>query len=255
MSSSVAAFLLRRGLGLAALHGPTALQAAENKNAAEAAALVSSPAPPLPFLTPDSEFKGVAPPEWVRQATGTVFMGLQDLDGIEAAAAAGVPVLHTGGLSVYYPLRLDNPASGVATAEREVMEKGIAKAKGLGMRVILGISPYAPVEYVRQHPDWLLHGTDDPAVREKVKLDLTLPETIGLRSLPLNTLWGDYAIDCLTEIMRDFGVDGFSFDGCYHAAINFSPWERAVSAGNRARSAQKGGSFGCGLPHLPPVGP
>ncbi|MES2706347.1 MAG: alpha-amylase family protein [Verrucomicrobiota bacterium] len=181
----------------------------------------------LPFLTPDAEFQGVEPPGWVLEGTGTVFMGLEDLEGIAAAAAAGVTVLHTGGPSLYYPLRRDDPASGVPAAESTVMKAGIAKAKALGMRVILGISPYAPVEIVRRHPDWLLHGTDDPGVREKVKLDLTLPENIALRGLPLNTPYGEYAIDCLTEILRDYGVDGFSFDGCYHAALNFSPWERA----------------------------
>ncbi|RYD35264.1 MAG: hypothetical protein EOP86_08945, partial [Verrucomicrobiaceae bacterium] len=169
MKLSITSFLLLGGLGWAALIGSTALEAAEERNTPGATGLPSAPAPSLPFLTPDSEFKGVEPPEWVRQATGTVFMGLQDPEGIEAAAGAGVTVLHTGGPSMYYPLRRDDPASGVPEEEKAMMEKGIAKAKGLGMRVILGISPYAPVEYARRHPDWLLHGTDDPSVREKVR--------------------------------------------------------------------------------------
>src|SRR6478752_7252786 len=101
MKSSVAALLLRGGLGLAALNAPAALQAAENRDASVPVAVPSSPPLALPFLTPDSEFQGVEPPEWVRQATGTVFMGLEDLEGIEAAAAAGVTVLHTGGPSMY----------------------------------------------------------------------------------------------------------------------------------------------------------
>ncbi len=54
------------------------------------------------------------------------------------------------------------------------------------------------------------HASDDPSIRERAKLDLTLPENIGLRSLPLNTPYGDYAIECLAELMRDLQVDGFS---------------------------------------------
>ncbi len=29
-------------------------------------------------------------------------------------------------------------------------------------------------------------------------------------------------------MMRDFEVDGFSFDGCYHHFINFSPFEKQL---------------------------
>lgn len=193
----------------------------------------------FPFLTPDAEFKGIEPPDWVLDGAATVFMGLEDLEGIQAAAAAGVTILHTGGPSPYWPLRRVDPASGVPEKEAAVMRKGIALAKKLGMRVILGVSPYAPVEIVREHPDWLLHGTDDPAVQQKVKLDLNTPENIGLRSLPLNTPYGEYAIECLTEIMQDYGVDGFSFDGCYHSALNFSPWEKAQYLKESGRALPK----------------
>jgi hypothetical protein len=182
----------------------------------------------LPFLTPDADFKGVDPPDWVLDGAVKVFLGLEDHVAIDETAAIGATIVHAGGPSPYYPLRRDDPKSGVTDPEKTRLTTGIARAKQHGMRVILGVSPYAPVEIVRQHPEWMHHAADDPAIREKAKLDLTTAENIALRSLPLNTPYGDYAIECLAEMMRDFGVDGFSFDGCYHHFINFSPYEREL---------------------------
>ena len=182
----------------------------------------------LPFVTPDAKFEAVQPPDWVLDGAAKVFLGLEDIPAIEEAGKLGATILHAGGPAPYYPLRRDDPRSGVAEPEKSIYLKGIAAAKKQGMRVILGISPYAPVEMVRQHPDWMHHATDDASIREKAKLDLTTPENIGLRSLPLNTPYGDYAIECLAEMMRDFQVDGFSFDGCYHHPINFSPFEKEL---------------------------
>ncbi len=191
-------------------------------------AAAAAAAEPLPFLTPDNEFKGVEPPDWVLDGAVKAFVALEDHQAIDELAATGATVIHAGGPSPYYPLRRDDPASGVPAVEKARLTGGIAKAKQHGLRVVLGVSPYAPVEIVRQHPEWMFHATDDPAIREKAKLELTTPENIGLRSLPLNTPYGDYAIECLAEMMRDFGVDGFSFDGCYHSFLNFSPFEREL---------------------------
>jgi len=191
-------------------------------------AVGSALADPLPFLTPDEEFRGVEPPDWVLDGAVKVFLPLDDHAAIDEAAAAGVTVIHAGGPAPYFPLRRDDPSSGVPAEERAQLLAGIAKAKAHGMRVLLGISPYAPVEMVRQHPEWMRHEADDPSIREQAQRDLTTPETIARRSLPLHTPYGDYAIDCLAEIMRDFGVDGFSFDGCYHHPIDFSPHEKEM---------------------------
>jgi hypothetical protein len=180
------------------------------------------------FLTPDSDFRGVEPPGWVLDGAVKLFLPLEDHGLIDEAAAAGVTVVHAGGPAPYFPLRRDDPSSGVPAEEKARLLGGIARAKHHGMRVVLGISPYAPVEMVRQHPEWMHHATDDPSIRAKAQLDLTTPENIALRSLPLHTPYGDYAIECLAEMMRDFGVDGFSFDGCYHHFINFSPFEREL---------------------------
>lgn len=180
----------------------------------------------LPWVTPDTSFAGVDPPGWVLEGAAKVFLSLEDPASIEEAARIGATVLHAGGPSLYYPLRTTDPQSGVPEPERSRLVAGIEVAKRCGMRVVLGISPYAPVEIVRQHPEWLHHASDDPSIRDRATWDLTLPENIGLRSLPLNTPYGDYAIECLAELMRDLQVDGFSFDGCYHHTINFSPYEK-----------------------------
>ena len=156
-------------------------------------------AEPLPFLTSDAEFRGVEPPDWVLDGAVKIFLALEDRAAIDEAAATGVTVVHAGGPSPYYPLRRDDPASGVPAEESETLRNGIARAKQHGMRVVLGISPYAPVEMVRQHPEWMRHDTDDPAIREKAKLDLTTAGKHRLRSLPLNTPYGDYAIECLAR--------------------------------------------------------
>ena len=179
-------------------------------------------------LTPDSQFVGVDPPDWVLDGALCVFLPLEDLQGIEETAAMGATIVHAGGPSPYYPLQRDDPNSGIPKAERTKLLTGIVHAKKNGMRVLLGVSPYAPVEIVREHPEWMHHAVDDPAIAAKAQLDLTVPENIGLRSLPLNTPYGEYAIECLAEMMRDLEVDGFSFDGCYHHPINFSPFEKEL---------------------------
>lgn len=180
------------------------------------------------YVTPDGGFRGVEPPGWVLDGVVKVFLPLEDHAAMEEAAGAGATVVHAGGPSVYFPLRRDRAESGVPEPERGRMLAGIARAKGLGMRVVLGVSPYAPVEVVREHPEWVLRSVDGEDVGERLKGDLSAPDRIGLRALPLNTPYGEYAIDCLVEMMRDFGVDGFSFDGCYHAFLNFSPYERGM---------------------------
>ena len=193
----------------------------------------------LPALTPDSQFVGVDPPGWVLDGAAKVFLSLEDPQSIDEAAQIGATIVHAGGPELYYPLRKDNPQSGLKEAERAKLAAGIERAKKRGLRIVLGVSPYAPVEIVREHPEWMHHAIDDPAIRERAKLDLTLPENIHLRTLPLNTPYGDYAIECLAELMRDLQVDGFSFDGCYHQAINFSPFEQQLYRTETGRELPK----------------
>lgn len=179
-----------------------------------------------PFLTHDRDFQTVQPPDWVLDGAAKVFLPLEDHDAISQAAELGATVLHAGGPELYYPLKRDAADSGLEQTTRATLLAGIQHAKRCGMRVVLGVSPYAPIPIVRQHPEWIHHPTDDPNHAAKSQLDLTTPENIAVRSLPLNTPYGQYAIECLAELMQDLGVDGYSFDGCYHHFINFSPYER-----------------------------
>lgn len=178
--------------------------------------------------TADSDFQSVEPPAWVLDGAVKVFLPLEDHKAITEAGDLGATILHAGGPSVYHPLRRDDAKSGIPESERKTLQAGIAQAKSKQMRVVLGVSPYAPVVIVREHPDWMHHASDDPALAARAQLDLNLPENIALRSLPLNTPYGDYAIECLAEMMRDLRVDGFSFDGCYHHPINYSPYEKSL---------------------------
>src|SRR5689334_15132582 len=98
------------------------------------AALAS--AAPLPFYTKDADFKGVEPPDWVLDGVVKVFIGLEDLKSIDETAAIGATIVHAGGPSPYYPLRKDDPKSGVPEPERTRLITGIARAKQHGMRVI-----------------------------------------------------------------------------------------------------------------------
>ncbi|MBL8889222.1 MAG: beta-galactosidase trimerization domain-containing protein [Planctomycetaceae bacterium] len=192
------------------------------------AASVTCQAADVPYLTPDRQFTSVQAPAWVKEGAVKVFLSLDDQASIAETAAIGATIVHAGGPALYYPLRRDDPQSGIPEPERSQLLKGINFAKQQGLRVILGVSPYAPIEIVQQHPEWMHHATDDPELLKRANLDLNRPENIGLRSLPLNTPYGDYAIECLAEMLQDLGVDGFSFDGCYHPFINFSPYEKSL---------------------------
>ncbi len=177
-------------------------------------------------ITPDSEFKGVTPPDWVLEGSAKVFVSLDDSAGIDQAAEIGATIIHAGGPAMYYPLHRDNTTWDRSDPERKKWIEDISHAKAKGMRVVLGISPYAPIEFVNQHPEWVFQAQNNNVPVSVKARDLASPEFIHLRSLPLHTPYGDYAIECLTEIMQELGADGFSFDGCYHQPINFSEYER-----------------------------
>ncbi len=106
--------------------------------------LCSSTPADLPSVTPDAEFVGVDPPGWVLDGAAKVFLSLEDPASMEEAAKIGATILHAGGPSLYYPLRRDDSRSGLAEPERSKLLAGIAAAKKCGMRVVLGVSPYAP---------------------------------------------------------------------------------------------------------------
>jgi len=193
----------------------------------------------LAFHLKDKDFKPIEPAAWVYEGILKAFVPLEDTQTIDELATLGVTVIHSGGPWPYYPLVKDDPKSGVPADEKARLQVGVARAKQHGMRVLVGIMPLAPISIVKQHPDWMLHHTDDPAIMKKAELDLTKPENWFNRSLGLNTPYGDYLIECLAEIMKDYKVDGFSFDGHYHPSINYSPYEKELYKKETGRDLPK----------------
>lgn len=182
----------------------------------------------LSWYVPDRDFKPIEPAPWVYDGIQKAFISdlanPKTLDYIDKLASMGVTVIHTAGSDPYYPLRRDDPSAGPPAELREVLTTVYKRMRSHGMRIVIGVSPYAPVEVVKQHPEWRLKSSPDEKPLDPA-IDLTKPENHHLRSLSLNTPYGDYLIENLAEIFRDYQVDGISFDGCYHPMINFTPYE------------------------------
>jgi len=188
--------------------------------------VICSGADVLSFHVPDRNFQGVDAPNWVLDGALKVFLPLEDANSIDEVAKLGVTVIHSGGPSPYYPLVRDDPNSGLPARERAAYKAGIAHAKSHGMRVILGVFPMAPIPMVRQHLDWIVRPSDDDAILKKIDSDLTRPENWDVRTLGLDSPYGDYIIECLAEIVRDLQIDGVSFDGNYHPLINHARYAK-----------------------------
>jgi hypothetical protein len=73
------------------------------------------------------------------------------------------------------------------------------------------------VDLVRQHPDWRVHPDDTGATLKVAPDKDKLGTRLGCNLGP----WGDYLIDVCAELVHDYAVDGFSFDGNYHPALCF----------------------------------
>jgi hypothetical protein len=181
----------------------------------------------LQWYVQDRDFQPVEPAAWVYEGVQKAFAGdfanPKSLPYIDQLAAAGVTVIHTGGPDPYFPLRRDG-GTGPEEKQRTLLQTAFERMRSHQMRIVIGVSPYAPVEFVKQHPEWRLK----PSPNEKPldpALDLRKPEHAALRSLSLNTPYGDYLIENLAEIFREYGVDGVSFDGNYHNPINFTPFD------------------------------
>ena len=182
----------------------------------------------LSWYTPDSKFQPIEPAPWVYEGVQKAFItSLEDpktLPFIDELAKIGVTVIHTAGPDPYYPLRSVDPNSGEDPAKRDYLMRAFDRMRKNGMRVVIGVSPYSPVALVKQHPEWRLkHSPDAPPLDPNT--DFTKFDNNGLRSMSLVTPYGDWLIECLAEIFKDYKVDGISFDGNYHPMINFTPYE------------------------------
>ncbi|MCU0718438.1 MAG: ThuA domain-containing protein [Pirellula sp.] len=179
----------------------------------------------LSWYVQDRDFQPIEPAPWVYEGVQKVFLldyaNPVTLPYIDELREMGVTVVHTAGPDPYFPLRRDGE-TGQASAERDRLMSVYDHIRSNDMRIVIGVSPYAPVDYVKQHPEWQLKLSPDQKPLD-LGLDLNKPENVHLRSLSLNTPYGDYLIENLAEIFDDYKVDGISFDGNYHPMINYTP--------------------------------
>jgi len=167
----------------------------------------------LSFHTPDKDFEPIEPAPWVYDSAVQGF--IDDLKQTEAACRLGVQVIQSSiGMAVYYPLRRDDPSSGLPAERAKALRDIIALAKKNQARIVAAISPYAPANLIKLHPDWLSRPEDNDKVEKDAAADLSKP-----RVMCFNSPYGALQIETMAEVMKDYGVDGYSCDGGYHPAI------------------------------------
>lgn len=166
-------------------------------------------AEPLP-----DEFTPIKIPDWVRGVTRMTFVTLGE---IERAAELGAQVCHTNAVWPYFPLRKEG--GKLPESEASLLKEVVDRCHGRGMKLCLGLPPFPSVALVQAHPEWRVHPDDSETSRQVVPQQDNLGTRIGCNVSP----WGDYLIEICAELMEDFGVDGYSFDGNYHPALCFCP--------------------------------
>ena len=172
-------------------------------------------------------FEAVKPPEWVR---GVTRMAFGTPGEVERAARAGVEVFHTNVVWPYFPLRRDG--GGLAAEDARRLRELVADCHRRGIKLGLGLPPFPPAALVRAHPDWRVHPDDTGAALRVVATEDNLGTRLGCNLGP----WGDYLVAVCAELVRDYGVDGFSFDGNYHPALCFCPACKAAYRKDRGRA-------------------
>lgn len=175
--------------------------------AAELTATETSPAA-------NSAFEPVRIPDWVYSVSRMAFLSPGQVD---EAAKAGVQVVHSNAVWPYYPLRRDG--GGLSDADKKVLRNFVEACHRHGMKLSLGLPPFPSAALVKAHPDWRIHPDDTGSVLKVEPREDNLGTRIGCNLGP----WGDYLIDVCAELVEDFGLDGYSFDGNYHPPICFCP--------------------------------
>lgn len=161
-----------------------------------------------------ARFEPVQPPPWVHEVTRMAYL---TPDQVADAARAGAQVIHTNIVWPHFPLRRDG--GGLPAAEAKRLERCVADCKRHKLRLILGLPPFPPVALMTKHPDWRVHPDDTgKALAVEPRAD-----DLGTRLACNAGPWGDYLIDVCVELVRDHGVDGFSFDGNYHPPLCYCP--------------------------------
>jgi hypothetical protein len=157
-------------------------------------------------------FDEIEPPDWVRGVTRMAFGTPGEVSKI---ADAGAQVMHTNLVWPYHPLRRDG--GGLSADDRKKLRALVEDCHRRGVKVILGLPPFMPVELAKKHTDWRIRASADAILPPPNEKDL------GTRSGCNNGPWGDYLIDVCAELIEDFGLDGYSFDGNYHPPLCHCP--------------------------------
>ena len=165
-------------------------------------------------LGADAPFQSVKHPAWVAGVTRMAFLSPGQVD---EAAKIGTQVVHTNVVWPYYPLRRDG--GGLSPADREASARLVNDCHDRGMRVCLGLPPFPSVGLVKAHPDWRVHPDATGSILKVEPKEDNLGTRIGCNVGP----WGDYLIDVCDELIRDYDLDGYSFDGNYHPPICYCP--------------------------------
>ncbi len=153
-------------------------------------------------------------PAWVEDVTRMAFLTPGE---VEKAVRTGVQVIHGNAVWPYYPLRRDG--GGLRPDEGQLLRQFVDDCHRNRMKLVLGLPPFPSVELVRAHPDWRVHPDDSGAILGVEPDEKNLGTRFGCNLGP----WGDYLIDVCAELVEDYGLDGYSFDGNYHAPICYCP--------------------------------
>jgi hypothetical protein len=166
------------------------------------------------------------PAEWVHGVTRMAFLAPGQVD---EAAKLGVQVLHGNAVWPYYPLRKDG--GGLSDKDAKALRDFVEAAHRRGMKLSLGLPPFPPVNLMEKHPDWRVHFDDSDKALKIVAREDNLGTRLGCNVGP----WGDYLIAVCRELVEDYGVDGYSFDGNYHPSICYCPHCKTAYRGERQR--------------------
>ncbi|HZT81757.1 MAG TPA: hypothetical protein VFA26_16140 [Gemmataceae bacterium] len=195
---------------------------AQSSTALAAAALADLPA----AADPPAGFEPVRPPGWVFGVTRMAFLSPAD---VPKAAKAGVQVVHTNAVWPYFPLRRDG--GGLSKDDDRRLRDLVTACHRHGMKLVLGLPPFPPVALVRKHPDWRVHPDNSDAAARVEPDEKNLGTRLGCNLGP----WGDYLIAVCAELVADYHLDGYSFDGNYHPRICYCPACRTAYRKDRRR--------------------
>ena len=179
-----------------------------------ALAALAGSSPAIDEAAPKDPFEPVKIPEWVFGVTRMTFLSPDD---VGKAAKAGVQVVHTNLVWPYFPLRRDG--GGLLKEDDRRLRKLVGACHRHDMKLVLGLPPFPPLTLVKKHADWRVHPSDSDAAAKVEPVENNLGTRVGCNLGP----WGDYLIEICGELIADYKIDGFSFDGNYHPPICYCP--------------------------------